>query len=246
MKTKTRKQKAKEYQSKYGDIPIDYRERISYMIDMYNLSESKMDEIIKKRNEMLNNLFFYECKVVQLLEEPEGSARPRFRVINKRNFNQVALESNYVHVYTPHAAEDHSHMKELCEQDLMQLDHLINTPCVVRYDAFFKTPSYFSITDTFLAETGVIRPPIDKPDWDNIGKKYCDMYNHNIWLDDALVFTGEVNKYYSILPRVEIHLKYMNALFTKQQYKRMIQRKDYDNYPISYLDQYGRIVNNNV
>ena len=148
---KTRKQKAKEYHEKYGDIPIGYEDRISYMVDKYNLSENKMKEIIEKRDRMLSNLFFYECKVVQLFEEPEGSLRPRFRIINKQNFNRVALESQFVHVYTPRAAEDHTYMKQLCEQDLMQLDYLINTPCIAKYDAFYKTPSYFNTTDVFLA-----------------------------------------------------------------------------------------------
>lgn len=246
MKSKNRKQKHKEYLEKYGDIPIDYEERISYMIDRFNLSENKMKEIIEKRDTMLQNLFFYECEIIQLFEEPEGSSRPRFRIINKSNFNRVALESQFVHVYTPHAAEDHVYMKKLCDQELIQLDSLINTPCMIKYDAFYKTPSYFNVTDTFLAEIGLIRPPIDKPDWDNLGKKYCDMYNHNIWLDDALVVTGEVNKYYSILPRIEINLKYLNALYTKQQYNRIINRKDYDgSMNPSYLDYTGRIVNDN-
>ena len=245
LKSKNRKTKQKEYNEKYKNIPLNYEQRISYMIDKYNLSEHKMLEILEKRDTMLQNLFLYECNVVQLLEEPEGSSRPRFRIINKSNYNRVALESQYVHVYTPHAAEDHTYMRKLCDTELMQLDSLINTPCIIKYDAFYKTPSYFNITDTFLAEIGLIRPPIDKPDWDNLGKKYCDMYNHNIWLDDSLVISGEVNKFYSILPRIEINLRYMNALYNRQQYNRITNRKDYDgiiNPP--YLDQKGRIVKN--
>ena len=246
LKSKNRKQKHEEYLRKYGDIPLSYEERISYMVDKFKLSERKMKEILDKRDTMLQNLFFYECEVVQLLEEPEGSSRPRFRVINKANFNKVALSSQFVHVYTPHAAEDHVYMKKLCDEELLELDSLINTPCVIKYDAFYKTPSYFNTTDIFLAEIGLIRPPIDKPDWDNLGKKYCDMYNHNVWLDDSLVVSGEVNKFYSILPRIEINLRYMNAVYNKQQYNRIVNRRDYDgiNNP-PYLDQKGRIVDNN-
>lgn len=242
---KTRKQKEKEYLSKYGDIPIDYIDRISYMIDKYNVNESKMDQIIDKRNEMLRNLFFYECKVVQLLEEPEGSHRPRFRIINKRNFNTAAiLSSQFVHVYTPYAAEDYRYMRQLCDQELMDLRYLINTPCVIEYDAFFRTPSTYNTTDIFLAEMGLIRPAIQKPDWDNIGKKYCDMYNHNVWLDDSLVYDGRVMKFYSILPRIEINLKFLNTVYNKQQYRQIINRKDYDGGPLNYLDSNGRLVIN--
>lgn len=242
MKTKTRKQKQKEYSEKYGDIPIDDNERLEYIIDIYNITEKKMEEILAKRDEMLNNLFFYQCTVVQLLEVPEGSVRPRFTRLNKSNFNHAALGNDFIHVYTPHAAEDHMYMKQLCDNELIQLDYLINTPCVIKYDAFFKTPSYYNSTDVMLSEIGLIRPPIDKPDWDNAGKKYCDMYNHNVWLDDSLVFDGEVHKYYSILPRVEITLQYLNAVYNKAQYKKIISRKDYDQGPLAYLDTYGRLI----
>lgn len=203
-----------------------------------------MQEILEKREAMLQNLFFYECHVVQLLEIPEGSERPRFRIINKSNFNKIAIESQFVHVYTPHAAEDHIYMKKLCDQELIQLDYLINTPCVCKYDAFYPIPSSYSTTDIFLSEIGLIRPNIDKPDWDNLGKKYCDMYNHNIWVDDSLVFDAEVHKYYSALPRVEISLRYMNCVYNKIQYKKIINRKDYDGSPLSYLDQKGRLITN--
>lgn len=195
---------------------------------------------------MFQNLFFYECQIVQLLEIPEGSVRPRFRIINKSNFNREAMMSQFVHVYTPHAAEDHIYMKKLCDDELIQLDSLINTPCVVEYNAYYPIPSSYNVTDIFLCEIGLIRPPITKPDWDNLGKKYCDMYNHNVWLDDALVFDASVHKYYSALPRVEIKLQYMNAVYNKQQYNQIIHRKDYDNGPLQYLDRSGRIYNNEL
>lgn len=245
LKNKSRKQKQVEYDSKYGDIPLDLDDRLVYIIEQKHISDKQLDEILLKRDTMLNNLFFYECKIQQLFEEPEGSCRPRFRVLTKSNFNRQAIGSSFVHVYTPHAAEDHRYMKQLCDEELFQLDHLINTPCICRYDAFYKTPSSYNGSDTILAEIGLIRPPIQKPDWDNLGKKYCDMYNHNVWLDDALVFDGEVHKYYSILPRIEITLKYLNTVYTKQQYRQIINRKDYDGSPISYLDRFGRIVDQN-
>ena len=53
----TRTQKQKEYQSKYGDIPIDYKERLNWMVDKYSLSPSKMDEILYKRQAVLKNIF---------------------------------------------------------------------------------------------------------------------------------------------------------------------------------------------
>ncbi len=211
------------------------------MVDKYNLSQSKMNEIIEKRNNAIDNIFFYTCKVVQLLEEPEGTHRPRFRMIKKNNFNRAALvDKEFVHVYTPNAQDDFNYMRKITEEkELIDIDGLINTPCIIRYDAYYKTPTYFNTTDTFLAEIGLFRPSISKPDWDNLGKKYCDMYNHNIWLDDSLVMSGTVNKYYSIKPRVEITLWYMNCVYNKNQYNSIINRKDYDGMPLYYLDKTG-------
>lgn len=211
------------------------------MVDHYNLSEKQMEEIIAKRDTMMSNLFFFECSVVQLLEEPEGASRPKYTILNKSNFHREAISNSSIHVYVPHAAEDQRFMRQLCDEELMGLDSLINTPCVCKYDVFIKTPNSYTIQDKFLSEIGLIRPPIDKPDWDNIGKKYCDMYNYNIWIDDALVYDGQVCKYYSILPRIEIHLKYMNAVYNKQQYNRIKNRKDFQGNGLNYLDRYGVI-----
>jgi len=236
-----RNQKQKRYEDKYGDIPIDYEERLSWMIDKYNLSESKMNEIILKRENAIDNLFFYTCKVIQLFEEPEGAQRPRFTILKKSNFNKVAImDKNFVHIYTPNAQDDFKYMRKITqEKELVELDGLINTPCIIKYDAYYKTPTSLNITDTFLAEIGVFKPSISKPDWDNIGKKYCDMYNHNVWIDDSLVVSGTVNKYYSIKPRIEITLWYMNCVYTKSQYKSIINRKDYDGTTLYYLDKDG-------
>ena len=54
------------------------------------------------------------------------------------------------------------------------------------------------------------------------------MYNSNVWIDDALTIDARIGKYYSILPRVEIDLKYLNAVFCKQQFDNITNRKDYD------------------
>lgn len=241
-KSKNRKQKQAEYESNYANIPLDYNERLNYMCDTYNVSESKMDEILTKRNNMLYNLQYYDLNIVSLYEEPEGTQRSRFRLINRTNFNKEALSNSaFVHVYSPNAKDDFLFMRRLVGEELIALDGLINTPCIIEYNAYFKTPNAFNVTDKFLAETGIIRPVISKPDWDNIGKKYCDMYNHNVWLDDSLVIEGSVHKYYSILPRIEIKLRYLNCVYNKLQYNTIINRKDYDNSGVLFMDNKGEI-----
>lgn len=241
-KTKTRKQKHNDYINRYSGIPVDYEERLEWMVDYYKLSSNKMNEIINARSNTIDNLHYIEFVVQILLELPEGAERPRFRIVTRANASQYARSDPFVHIYTPNAQEDYKYMKNITDEELIVYDGLINTPCIIEYNAYFPTPSSFSITDIFLAEIGLKRPNISKPDWDNIGKKYCDMYNHNIWLDDAMVITGTVNKFYSILPRVEIYLKYLNVVYNKSQYNSIVKRKDYDGRELHYLDKDGHII----
>jgi Holliday junction resolvase RusA-like endonuclease len=214
---KSRKNKQKLYDTLYSHIPKDYDERLDWMVDQFHLTSMKMDNIIGKYNTMKKQLYYKRFFIV-LYEIPEGSPRPRFRLVNRKNLRNIAIANpNFIHVYSPVGAEDRKFMKQLLtKQDFRDYNKLIYTPCIVNYKAFFKTPSSFNSVEKYLAELGVYNP-ISKPDWDNIGKKYCDMTNENIWVDDRLVIKGTVEKYYSILPRVEITIDYLNMLQNKQQ-----------------------------
>ena len=222
------RKKQQEYQMKYGDIPIDYKERLNWMCDKYKLSPKRMKEIISTRDSILNSMYYKSLKIC-LYEEPEGTPRPRARLINRYNILDVSkADSNFIQIYSITGKADNMYMKKLVSQnDYLEANELIHTPCDVCVNVYFKPPSSFTINDLFLAEIGLIRP-IKKPDWDNIGKKYSDMYNGNIWLDDDLVIDGQVRKWYSILPRVEIDLKYTNMLFNKSQYNQMRSRLSED------------------
>ena len=237
----TRKQKQEEYQKKYGHIPIDYRERLEWMVDTYKISPSKMDEILDKRQAVLSNIFYYDYNIIELLEEPEGASRPRVRVL-RSNYNRLAMSNQLIHVYVPGASEDHRYMRKLVDTELIQLNGLITTPCSIEYNVYLKTPSNTNIVDKFMCEIGLFRPPYSKPDWDNIAKKYCDMFNYNIWMDDSLVIDGSVHKYYSILPRVEIKLRYLNCVYTKNFFNAMISRSGYSNQELHYLNSKGELI----
>ena len=239
-KQKSRKEKLEEYELKYANIPRDYDSRLAWLIDQFKLTPNRMDEIIEKKRNMETNLQYYDFKVI-LYEDPEGAKRPRFRLVNRKNFMNVAMQaSNFVHVYSPNAAGDHKYMHRLIDEELVQLNGLISTPVQVCLNVFFKTPSYFNQADNILAEIGLHRH-IQKPDWDNIGKKYTDMFNENIWLDDNLVIDGEVHKYYSVLPRVEIYIRYLNYITSIHQYNQIASRRGFnpESFPISYLDRMG-------
>lgn len=236
MKRKTRNQKHIEYENKYGQIPIDYIERLNYLYETLKISEKQAFDILHKKDMMIENLKFIDTEII-LFEVPEGTPRPRFRLINRSNVSNIAMSnSNFVHVYSLTGHEDQVFMKRLVSQEEFDaLDSMICTPCIIDIYTFLKTPSCYNKEDTILAEIGLHRP-ISKPDWDNLGKRYSDMFNTNVWLDDTLVIDGSVHRYYSILPRVEIRIKYLNMLYNKYQYKNITNRSDYDSsYNLSYF-----------
>lgn len=227
MKRKTRSQKHKEYEDKYGNIPIDYQERLEWLYDNLHLTEKQAESILVKRDTMLEGLKYYDTTII-LFEVPEGSPRPRFRIVNRSNISNMALSNpNFVHVYSLTGKEDNMFMKRLMSQeDFKALNSMICTPCIIDIYAYLKTPSYYNKEDTMLAEIGLHRP-ISKPDWDNIGKKYSDMFNSNVWLDDTLVIDGSIHRYYSVLPRIEIKIRYLNMVYNRHQYSSIVNRTDY-------------------
>lgn len=229
MKRKSRKQKADEYTAKFGHIPIDYRERLSWLYDKLHITEREAYDILDIHRSMISSLNYYTVNIV-LFEIPEGSPRPRMRIVNRQNLSNMALSnSNFIHVYSLTGHEDQVFMKRLLtEQEFEGLNQIICTPCDVDINAYLKTPSSYNRRETILAEVGLQRP-ITKPDWDNIEKRYSDMFNRNVWLDDTLVIDGAIHRYYSVLPRIEIRLKFLNLLYNKHQYNQIINRVDFDN-----------------
>ena len=241
MPHKSRKQKASEYEEKYGDIPVDFRQRMSWLYDNLKLSQSQMYGSISTSSQMSGALQFSGDINVVLFEVPEGSPRPRFRIVNRQNLANMAIANpSFVHVYSITGAEDNKFMRRLVDAgELQQLDSLICTPCNVDICAYMRTPTSFNKTDTILAEMGLIRP-IYKPDFDNIAKKYSDMFNKNVWLDDTLVIDGSIHKYYSVLPRIEIRIRYLNMLYNRSQYNSITNRVDYDgSTDLSYFQKKG-------
>ena len=221
------KQKDEEYQKKYSYIPKDLNERLNWLYDELKLTPDMRDKILEERERRLQNMYYTMIQVV-LYQIPQGAKRPRFRIVGKKNLSSAAkFDSEFVHVYSPGAAENHMYMKRIVDDNEFNfLNQLICTPCDVEFRAYFPTPKNYNKIETFMAEIGLDRPLV-KPDFDNIAKLYSDMYNANIWLDDALTIRGCCDKFYSVLPRVEIDLRFLNGVYNKHQYKNITNRKDF-------------------
>ena len=225
---KSRKEKMIEYEQKYGHIPKDYIGRLEYLYETLGIDDKKSDEILKQRSEFINSTYYQTIRLV-FYEVPEYTPRPRARLITKKGvINAVTGNNNFIQIYSITGRQNKEYMKMYTQQNLQELEHLLCTPCDIEYCVYHPTPKYYNKIDTYLAEIGVHRPMI-KPDFDNIEKSYADQFTSNIWIDDIVVVDASISKYYSILPRVEITLKYSNQLCNIHQYKSLLKRKDFTN-----------------
>ena len=222
---KSRKEKMIEYNQKYSHIPRDYVERLEYLYETLGIDDVKSDEILAARDRYISSTYFETIRMV-IYEVPEYTPRPRARLINRKGVLNSIGTNSFIQVYSITGRANKEYMKMFRQENLSYIDQLLCTPCDVEYRAYFPTPSYYNKTQIFLAEIGVDRPLI-KPDFDNIEKSYSDAFTGNIWIDDIVVVDATFRKYYSVLPRMEIDLKYSNQLYNQYQYKAMTKRKDF-------------------
>ena len=153
----------------------------------------------------------------------------------------AAANPMMVHVYSPHARDELNSMHRLIGDELEALHLFIQTPCTIVLNCYEKTPEAFTVADKFLAEMNILWS-CSHNDGDNYLKCASDRLNTNLWLDDSLVISATVNKFYSILPREEIFIKYLNVAQNRNQYKAITGRKDFNpDYPVDYLDKFGNI-----
>lgn len=231
---KSRKEKMIEYNQKYSHIPKDYIERLEYLYDTLGIDDVKSDEILVARDNYINSTYFETIRMI-LYEIPEYTPRPRARLINRSGIINSIGTNSFIQVYSITGKANKEYMRVFKQEHLGHLEQLLYTPCDIEYRAYFPTPSYYNKTQIFLAEIGVDRPLI-KPDFDNIEKSYSDAFTGNVWIDDIVVVDATFRKYYSVLPRMEIDLKYSNQLCNKYQYKAIIKRKDLpENMSIDYF-----------
>ena len=178
----------KEYLKEYGDIPKDKIERMGYLMKDMNLSRCKGNVY----DLVLRNIHIPWKKIsytIYLL--PKATPRPR----SGRNG-----------IFYVKGAKDN---KKFFEDFVKNKDiHLITTPTKFYCRSYLPIPKSMNPIEKVVAELGFIYP-ISKPDWDNLGKAYCDMIQGLLLYDDSLVIKGVSEKYYSIKPRIEIDIYYM-------------------------------------
>lgn len=120
-------------------------------------------------------------------------------------------------IYVPGAAKNATFFQRHVLPTLNGL--MISTPCKVDARFYIKTPSSFNKIQMLLAELGLIRPWGRNGDVDNFSKTVLDQIQPNekrghvgILKDDALVFEMNSRKYYSVTPRTDVTITYMDSI----------------------------------
>lgn len=127
------------------------------------------------------------------------------------------------HTFSPNAADNKQYLEKAIKQVVKDIK-LIATPAEVRIDAYMEMPTNVPPDEVILYEAGLLRP-ICLPDVDNLAKCYLDMLTDILTIDDCFFYQMEVQKWYSLEPRVEMRISYQTALDSDYLYHRIKNRK---------------------
>lgn len=181
------------YEKTYKNVPRDQEGRIEYILGKWATNEKINNDILRKARQIRR--IKWKTISFTMYKELKPSARPR---VNGR--------MGYAKIYVPHAALNGEWFEYfLIENDLP----IINTPCKINLIVYEKIPSSFSMRTKVLAELGLINPWKRTGDVDNYCKSVLDMIQHGMLDDDCLVISNSNELRYSILPRVEVEVQYM-------------------------------------
>lgn len=178
-----------EYIDKYGEIPKDGLNRFFLLTSKIR----NMPKFYEKMNYIKNIKWKTLNFVIYLV--PKATPRPRYNFIR-----------NTVYVM---GSKDN---KDIFKKFFLNTDlPMITTPCKFKCISYLPMPKSMNTIEKTLAEMGLVRP-ITKPDWDNLGKTYSDMIQGTLLYDDNLIIEGVSKKYYSLKPRIEIQLEWMEEM----------------------------------
>ena len=210
MKNKSSLQEAFEYHEKYGSIPKNFMERLSWLYQETNFNEKQLKTLLEKIDE-LANVQWEELNYVFYMT-PKPSPRPRY-------------SSNTFHFYVGGARLNKEIMENFVEQH-SEMECVISTPCSLDTKVYMPTPKGMNAMEKIAAELELIHN-VNAPDWDNLGKNYCDMVQDVLVSNDSLVFRGCVEKFYSILPRIEVTIRFMKSYDCKYNKRTIENRKSF-------------------
>lgn len=179
-----------DYKEKYGDVPNTHEARLEYIKQMRknNPSQEEIDKMTRKIRRIKWNTYSFTIEMV-----PQSTQRPRHTFTGR--------------TYVPHAAERADLFENFILPNLENPPY-ISTPCAIYIDFYERTPNSFSQIKKILAEEKKI-PNMTIRDIDNMLKAVLDFMQHGMLENDNKVYIAEVGKWYSVKPRIEITIKYL-------------------------------------
>lgn len=196
----------KKYLEEYNDVPNDLKERV---IDLLNkLRKQDLDNL----QESINYVKNIKKKSIHFLFYMEPKATPRARLGKFGSF------------YVGNAGFNSKLFKEFLDTDTT-IKNFITTPCKIKMDIFLPIRG-MSLVNTILGELRLLYP-VSKPDLDNTAKTYQDMIQSHILLDDSLVVDLHVRKFYSIKPRIDLKIVYLENYDSVYNKKKIESWKNY-------------------
>lgn len=209
MKIKTRKKKIEEYNKRYTDRNYDPQRSLKEYFKYRKWDYEKAAKKASKKLEVIYKERSYESIHIVMYEYPMKTDRPR--------------TTKFGSIYSPNAADNHKYFEKAVKQVCKTLQ-LINTPAEIQIDAYLEMPAQVKPDEVILFESKIL-DVIDMPDYDNIGKCYTDMLKSVLVTDDDLFHKGSISKYYSVVPRVEITIRYLKSHESDYIYKKIKSRK---------------------
>lgn len=200
--TESIKKDAEEYEKNYGYLPKTQEELIRFLIDNSKLKEEKIEERIREIDSI-------PWREINLSFDVIPYATPRPRSGNG--------------IFYVRGAKKH---KKLI-QSVVHDNQIIYTQTNFSVRTYQPTPKNMSQLDRLMFEMGKARPLVD-PDWDNLGKTYSDMVQKVLIVNDNIITSGLVDKFYSIRPRVEITIKYQERFDSKFNERRIVTSKSFN------------------
>jgi Holliday junction resolvase RusA-like endonuclease len=202
---KTRKQKLQDYDDHFHKYFKNKNNELALIEQFFEENGYDLEKALEKGREraikILSKRIYKNIKIT-LYEAPFKTERGRVGV--------------FKNIYSPNAADNHRYLeKKLLEQSeriesvMDILSNVITTPSEICVNAYFPVPKVKKkhAYEILLYITGILKVFRD-PDYDNIAKAYTDMLNNTVIFDDKIFYKGVVNKYYAILPKVEIIVSY--------------------------------------
>lgn len=207
MKIKSRAQKLAEYDEKYPERIDDAVERVKRYLSQQKNPEKWVKKAKEKALRIVEEREFRSIHILAY-EYPMKTDRPR---------------TAGGHTFSPNAAANKNYFDKAIKK-VIDTIKLINTPAEIIVEAYLEMPKQVPPDEVLLFEAKILNP-VDKPDYDNIGKCYTDIFTGILTADDDIFWHGEIYKWYSLLPRVDITIRYLSKHESDYIYKKLKNRK---------------------